>query len=126
MKYIEETFSPHDNFTQSHDDFEGMFSIQTVNWSMVILYTIGLVPCAGLGLVCWFERTGQAGPYRTLVNQLVTGCLEQVSTRGASELELELELASIATSNSNSKLAKNFRFSSSSLLNKVTKNADLL
>ena len=36
-----------------------------------------MLSCFGLCLVAWFERSGQAGPYRTLINQLVSHKLEQ-------------------------------------------------
>ena len=39
---------------------------------MVIMYIIGLVGVIGILFIIWIERSGQAGPYRTLVNQLVT------------------------------------------------------
>ena len=41
------------------------------------IYSLGLLACVGLGMMIWFERSGQAGPYRTLVNQLVSYRIEQ-------------------------------------------------
>lgn len=62
------------------DDFKDLFKTQWLNWSMLALYLSGLASCVGLGLVSWYERTGRAGPHRTLVNRLVSMILDQVRT----------------------------------------------
>ena len=59
------------------DPFGGVYQNQNVNIFCAILYILGLLSCVGLGSVIWFERSGQAGPYRTLINQLVSHKLEQ-------------------------------------------------
>ena len=61
------------------DHFEGVFSNTTVNLLTLITYPIGLVCCFALLMVSWFEKSGQAGPYRTLANQLISSNLDQVS-----------------------------------------------
>ena len=60
------------------DFFGGIYENQIVSWSMVITYFFGLFECMALRFVIWFERSGQAGNFRTLVNQLVSFNLEQV------------------------------------------------
>ena len=60
------------------DMFEEVYSNPIVNFSMLILHLLGLVACFGLAMVIWFERSGQAGQYRTLVNQLVSYRIEQM------------------------------------------------
>ena len=60
-----------------HDDFAGVYSNLYINFAMLFIYSLGFVACIGLGMVIWFERSGQAGPYRTLVNQLVSYRIEQ-------------------------------------------------
>ena len=54
------------------DDFKAIYANKAWNWCMVILFMLGLGACIGLLLICWFEESGKAGPYRTWVNQLVT------------------------------------------------------
>ena len=54
------------------DFFENVYSDPILNGCMIAVYFFGCIGCAGLGLVIWFERSGSAGPYRTLVNQLVS------------------------------------------------------
>ena len=77
-------FSPVLNWSNQTDQnirdaFEGVFFSPVLNWSMLALYTLGLVSCAFLGLISWFEQSGQAGPYRTVINQLVSKSLNQVN-----------------------------------------------
>lgn len=52
------------------DRFAGIFENPWIKYSMLILYLFGILGCAGLKFIVWFERSGQAGHYRTLVNQL--------------------------------------------------------
>ena len=59
------------------DVFSEIYSNPFINLTMIFFYLLGLVACVGLRMVIWFERSGQAGPYRTLVNQLVTHRIEQ-------------------------------------------------
>ena len=64
--------------TKEVDFFRGIYENQIVLWSMGITYFFGLFGCIALRFVIWFERSGQAGHFRTLVNQLVSFNLEQV------------------------------------------------
>ena len=63
----------------SNDYFESVYSNTILNTSMILIYILGLISCVGLRLVSWFERSGQAGPYRTLVNRLMSITLDEVS-----------------------------------------------
>ena len=59
--------------TNSEEDyFAEIYSDKVVTISMVITYFIGLVPTFGVMFIVWLEKSGQAGPYRTLINQLVS------------------------------------------------------
>ncbi len=60
------------------DDFEAVYANQAWNWTLVCFYLLGIGSCIGLLMVCWFEQSGLAGPYRTVTNQLVTRSLYQV------------------------------------------------
>ena len=64
--------------TKEEDFFRGIYEKQIVSWSMRITYFLGLFGCIALRFIIWFERSGQAGNFRTLVNQLVSYNLEQV------------------------------------------------
>ena len=58
--------------TISEDYFAEIYSDKIVTISMVLTYSIGLVPTFGVMFIVWLEKSGQAGPYRTLINQLVS------------------------------------------------------
>ena len=62
------------------DFFEDGFSSPWLKSSMVLVHLINCLSNGGLGFVVWFEVTGRAGPYRTLVNKLVSFMIIQVST----------------------------------------------
>ena len=70
---------PH-NFTVEDevDFFEQVYSEQILKWLMISFYLLGLVAIVGLGIVTWFERSGEAGPYRTLINRLTSYNIEMV------------------------------------------------
>ena len=63
---------------EEQDLFEEVFDDDLLNWFLVTLYILGLVSCIGLIMISWFEKSGQAGTYRSLVNQLVSMRLDQV------------------------------------------------
>ena len=67
--------------TLKDDFFQEIYSNPIINLSMIGIYSVGLISCAGLRLVSWFERSGQAGPYRTLVNQLMLIIVDWISYR---------------------------------------------
>ena len=62
------------------DFFEDGFSSPWLKFSMVLAYLINCLSNGGLCFVVWFEVTGRAGPYRTVVNKLVSFLIIQVST----------------------------------------------
>ncbi len=63
------------------DDFRGIFAFKVFNWLMFAIYLLGYLCCFALALVIWFEYSGRAGPFRTLVNQLFSEILIQVSLK---------------------------------------------
>ena len=69
-----------DEYNDSSDYFEGAYSEPILKWVMLSIYFSGVIPVIGLGFLIWFERSGQAGPYRTLINRLVSYNIEMVST----------------------------------------------
>ena len=52
------------------DFFAGVYENRYLKYSMVLLYLLGLLPCFSLIFVVWYERSGLAGHYRTVLNQL--------------------------------------------------------
>ena len=60
------------------DYYKQAYASHWMNWFVFMTYLLGLVGCGGLALVSWFERSGQAGPYRSLINRLVSHNLDQV------------------------------------------------
>ena len=74
-----------DDFEQNsiiqRDFFENVYSDPALNGCMIAVYLFGFIGCAGLILVVWFERSGLAGPYRTLVNQLASQNIVKVSPK---------------------------------------------
>ena len=75
---ISEVFTviPKSNLTQ--DFFHGVF--ESINMKFLVLgtYGFGTLGILGLLLITHFERSGNAGQFRTLVNQLVSFNLDQV------------------------------------------------
>ena len=60
------------------DYYKQAYANSLMNLSIFTIYLLGLVGCGGLALVSWFERSGQAGPYRSLINRLVSHNMDQV------------------------------------------------
>ena len=58
--------------------FQGVYEGPYLRGTIIVTFIILIIGCTGLGFVLWFERSGQAGPYRTLINQLVSFNIEQV------------------------------------------------
>ena len=54
------------------DFFAGAYENHLLRYAMASLYLIGLFPCLSLAFVIWFEQSGLAGQYRTVINQLVS------------------------------------------------------
>lgn len=70
------TIIPKSNVTE--DFFHGVF--ESINMKFLVLgtYSFGTLGILGLILITHFERSGNAGQFRTLVNQLVSFNLDQV------------------------------------------------
>lgn len=64
---------------ENEDFFADVFSDERMVFSMVVIYFVGLVGVVGIVFIIWLERSGQAGPFRTLINQLVSFNYEAVS-----------------------------------------------
>ena len=62
------------------DYFREIFSNPIINWTIILIWLLGLVSCVFLRIVSWFEKTGQAGPFRTLVNRLFSCIIDQVGS----------------------------------------------
>ena len=60
------------------DFYKELFTDPFLNWSTLVLYLLGLVICGILGIVSKFERSGLAGPYRTVINRLISFIIDQV------------------------------------------------
>ena len=74
------------------DFFEDGFSSPWLKSSMVLVHLITCLSNGGLGFVVWFEVTGRAGPYRTLVNKLISFMIIQVSSYKKTLLLLLLKI----------------------------------
>ena len=61
------------------DYFAGIYQSPYIKLAMTLTYSVAVICMIGLGFVLWFERSGQAGHYRTLVNQLSSFNLDQVN-----------------------------------------------
>ena len=72
------------------DDFKHVFESIWIKISVSIFTILGCLSCTGLGSISWFERSGEAGPFRTLINQLVTLALDQISVIFLSGAILEI------------------------------------
>ena len=70
------------NSLHEEDFFAEVYSDPRIVFGMVMLYLIGLGGVLGLVIIIWLERSGQAGPFRTLVNQLVSFNYEAVMLKG--------------------------------------------
>ena len=71
-------FCTTDEEDKGQDFFAGLYESPYIKLSMTLTYGVALICMVGLGFVLWFERSGQAGQYRTLVNQLSSFNLDQV------------------------------------------------
>ena len=63
-----------------YDFFEDGYSSPWLKSSMVLAHLINWLSNGGLCFIVWFEVTGRAGPYRTVVNKLVSFLIIQVIT----------------------------------------------
>ena len=67
-----------DEENKDQDFFAGIYQRPYMRLSIILTYALAVLSMVGLGFVLWFERSGQAGHYRTLVNQLISFNLDQV------------------------------------------------
>ena len=77
------------NFTieDEVDFFEEVYSEPILKWIIVGFYFLGFFAIVGLGIVTWFERSGEAGPYRTLINRLTSNNIEMVSSHSKIQID---------------------------------------
>lgn len=57
--------------------FEGVF----IKLLWIVSYLLSCLGCMGMAFLTWFERSGQAGHFRTLKNQLISANLDTVRRR---------------------------------------------
>ena len=62
----------------NQDFFHGVFESTNMKFFILGTYGFGTLGILGLLLITHFERSGNAGQFRTLVNQLVSFNLDQV------------------------------------------------
>ena len=67
-----------DDFKTTEDFFAKTFEDSFINLVAASIYLLGCIGVCAMVFVIWYERSGRAGPYRTLVNQVVTFNLEQL------------------------------------------------
>lgn len=78
IRWIQTNITLEDTSKFEEDYFKDVYDNPWINRTIVGLYFGGFVSIIGLIFVVWFERSGQAGPYRTLINQLVIFNIESV------------------------------------------------
>ena len=65
-------------FIDEKDAFAGVYENLYLKLAFVFSYILVVICGLLLGFVIWFERSGQAGHFRTMVNQLTTFMFDQV------------------------------------------------
>lgn len=81
MSLVKATFENQSGFSLASDcSFDIASYSPWLNLATLIMYLIGLASCGLLTLVSLFERSGLAGPYRTVFNRLVSYQIDQVSS----------------------------------------------
>ena len=60
------------------DAFAGVYASSFFRLTFVVSYGLATICFPLLAFVIWFERSGQAGPHRTMVNQLASFNMDQV------------------------------------------------
>ena len=63
---------------KTEDAFSELFDDVFIKITLIFSYILGYLTLPVLGMVIWFEQSGQAGPYRTLINKMTSHNLEQV------------------------------------------------
>ena len=75
---ISEVFNIISKSNVNQDFFHGVFESTNMKFFILGTYGFGTLGILGLLLITHFERSGNAGQFRTLVNQLVSFNLDQV------------------------------------------------
>ena len=75
---ISEVFNIISKSNVNLDFFHGVFESTNMKFFILGTYGFGTLGILGLLLITHFERSGNAGQFRTLVNQLVSFNLDQV------------------------------------------------
>ena len=75
---ISEEFNIISKSNVNQDFFHGVFESTNMKFLVLGTYGFGTLGILGLILITHFERSGNAGQFRTLVNQLVSFNLDQV------------------------------------------------
>ena len=79
VRWTSNNLTEEDISLRNEDFFKEVYINPWINRTAIGFYFIGLAGVVGLALVAWFERSGQAGPYRSLINQIVSFNVESVS-----------------------------------------------
>ena len=67
------TYRLYDADPQNQDFFANIYATPlAAKISIVMLNIMGFFGCIGLSFIVWFEISGEAGPFRTVINQLVS------------------------------------------------------
>ena len=64
---------------ENENAFPGLYKRPDIRAAMFTTYMVTLCGISGLVFIHWFERSGQAGHYRTVINQLISFNIDQVS-----------------------------------------------
>ena len=62
------------------DQFSGLFDDHFIKITLLLSYFLAYLSLPAMGLVIWFEISGQAGQYRTMINKMTSYNLGQVSS----------------------------------------------
>ena len=60
------------------DYFSNVYEDPFIKFTLLLSYLLSYLNILPAGLVIWFERSGRAGQFRTLINQLASFSLDQV------------------------------------------------
>ena len=73
-------FCSEDEDTENENAFQGLYKRPDIRTAMFMTYMVTLCGISGLAFIHWFERSGQAGHYRTVINQLGNQRLSVISS----------------------------------------------
>ena len=79
LEFVKNNFSEEEILLElQQDQFYGLYEAPLVKIICVSGSLLGYFCLPFIGLVIWFERSGRAGHFRTLINQLISFSLDQV------------------------------------------------